>query len=736
LHAEVKRGNEVEQHKQTMKGEVIMFGFTIPWDDVADTVTNLSFLNGEDPAGEHGFVGISQDGHFSYNGQRIRFFGGNLGMGANFPTHDESDIAAGRLAKLGCNLVRLHHMDMQYAPDGIWMDIGDGSKRTLHPDQMKKLDYLIYQLKQRGIFVNLNLHVTRTLTAADGIVHDEHMPDFNKGVDIFDSIMRNLHKEYATQLLTHVNQFTGHAYYNDRVIAMVEVTNEDSLLVVWQKGEIDELGDFYQDELDALWRIWWAEHIGGNPEPRPSRNDVRDGICSEDLAENYIDFLLSLEEDYHQDMVNHLQNIAGPEVGVQVPISGTQPGALDATINSSTFHDQHACYCCWSDSFFLDSITRYPFFKTVWLNHQPIPHISGGKVTGKPYVATELSSPHPNPHQAESILLAAVYGAFQDWDGLVIFAYRGDTVWNRDYVALKYDFDRHMTKLVAVTVAALLFRRNDIRTSDLPSLQVITTRKDVLKDPYNVEHIRLSEPTHALGHSVDAYTADEGYLPAYAALLRRIEIGKGDEHFASETPELPEDYIFRTDTGELEWYNDPSSHETRALSFFKVDTENVHVLAGAIDTEHMEIHHFNHGVLADGSIEVDPPSADSAMIAVILRDISPEGIKTYLITATGKIENTGQRLQNAPRPQNLPDWAPLVWKSVRIWAAEPFEVRVEGIGAYITLHVHHNRVRFFSLNPDGSENTELDVDNLGGDYCGIRLSEDNQTLWYKVEITR
>ena len=36
-----------------------------------------------------------------------------------------------------------------------------------------------------------------------------------------------------------------------------------------------------------------------------------------------------------------------------------------------------------------------------------------------------------------------------------------------------------MTKSVAITVAALLFRRNDVRTSALAALQVITTRDDV-----------------------------------------------------------------------------------------------------------------------------------------------------------------------------------------------------------------------------------------------------------------
>ena len=199
-----------------------MFEFTIPWNDDADTITNMSFLNGE--ILDNVFVGI-QNGHFVYNGERIRFFGGSLSFGANFPEHEKAEQIARRLAKLGINLVRLHHMDARYSPQGIWHDIGDGSKRTIDDVQMERLDYFIHQLKINGIFIDLNLHVSRTLTEDDEIVPDDHMTPSNKGVDIFDSIMRDRHKEYATQLLTHVNPETDLPYYNDPVIAMVEITN-------------------------------------------------------------------------------------------------------------------------------------------------------------------------------------------------------------------------------------------------------------------------------------------------------------------------------------------------------------------------------------------------------------------------------------------------------------------------------------------------------------------------------
>jgi len=697
-----------------------MFEFTIPWNDVADTITNLSFLNSP-ILNENGFVGI-ENGHFVYNGERIRFFGANLGRGANFPSHEESEIAAGRLAKLGCNLVRLCIMDMDYAPEGIFWVNDEGSKRQLDPVQLERLDYLIYQLKGAGIFVNLNLHVSRQLTSRDGIVDDPNMPDFNKGVDIFDPTMIDRHREYAHDLLTHVNQYTNLAYYNDPVIAMVEVTNEDSLLAVW-KGwggkDIDSLGSFYQIELDDLWKAWWHQRYPGSAPRRPTRDQITAGEGSEEIAHRYVDFLLRLEEEYHEDMVDFLKNLEGSGVGVKVPISGTQVGTLDGVLSSS-FHDQHGSYATWDNLnlFFLDSITKYPFKQ--W--HRPIPGITSGKVTGKPYIATEVSSPWPNYHAAEPILLSALYAAFQDWDGLILFAYRGNTVWNYEYVAMKYDFDRHMTKMVAITVAALLFRRHDVTVGGDP-LTLITTRQDVLEHPWNNASFDFTFVTRAIGNAIDPFVADEGHLPAYATLMRRMEIDKGETHSVSDPPDPPQDHIFLTDTGELEWQYDPENIDP---SFFKADTENVQALAGKIDTE--DRYSFSRGVLSRGSISVDPITS-SALIAVILVQTTPD-FRTYLIIATGEMENT----EFAPSlgPPGLPQLYYLPEPQENYWGHEP--VLVEGIGAHITLPVPAgNVIEFLTLYPDGSDHVQLDPEPQG-EHCILHLSPDNETLWYRVVI--
>ena len=86
----------------------------------------MSFLN-EEIAGGSGFVRVD-NGHFvDGKGERIRFFGTNLTFSSAFPDKETAVMIAGRLRKLGMNVVRFHHMDNQSAPGGIW----DAAKKEL-----------------------------------------------------------------------------------------------------------------------------------------------------------------------------------------------------------------------------------------------------------------------------------------------------------------------------------------------------------------------------------------------------------------------------------------------------------------------------------------------------------------------------------------------------------------------------------------------------------------------------
>jgi hypothetical protein len=243
------------------------FPFVIPWDDASRTALDVSFLNSK-PAGANGFITV-KNGHFAEGktGKRVRFLATNITGGDCWPSHEDAEKIAGRLAKYGVNLVRLHHMDNSWSIDSggsIW-DKNFKDRRHIDPAHLERLDYFISQLKKNGVYVNINLHVSRKFVPESGFpdsVNDIPF-DFDKRVDYFDSTMVALQKEYAKDLLTHVNPYTKKAYVDEPGVLNVELTNEDSLVgEPWGSigNGLGALPEPFKGELQGLWNNWLARH--------------------------------------------------------------------------------------------------------------------------------------------------------------------------------------------------------------------------------------------------------------------------------------------------------------------------------------------------------------------------------------------------------------------------------------------------------------------------------------------
>jgi hypothetical protein len=80
-------------------------------------------------------------------------------------------------------------MDMQSAPGGIFAKDG----RTLDPERLDRLDFLIAKLKEQGIYADLNLHVSRTASGQAKIGEGEQS-GLRQGVDNFSTPMIALQK--------------------------------------------------------------------------------------------------------------------------------------------------------------------------------------------------------------------------------------------------------------------------------------------------------------------------------------------------------------------------------------------------------------------------------------------------------------------------------------------------------------------------------------------------------------
>jgi hypothetical protein len=240
------------------------FEFTIPYDGLVEGTAPADLAKLDAPAGADGFVQVRGDDFvLSASGEPIRFWATNLSIEGCFPPHDVADRMARRVATLGVNCVRMHFMDAAGWPRGIWDSEGWGDfpHRRLHPDALDRLDYLIAKLKENGVYTNINLHVARAWSPQDGfpeVGDGENAPQLGKGIGFFHPKAIEEQKRYARMLMGHVNAYTGNAYAQEPAIAMVEITNENGLLMVWfgTAGGLDDLPQPYMDELRQRFNAW------------------------------------------------------------------------------------------------------------------------------------------------------------------------------------------------------------------------------------------------------------------------------------------------------------------------------------------------------------------------------------------------------------------------------------------------------------------------------------------------
>jgi hypothetical protein len=154
--------------------------------------------------------------------------------------------------------VRLHGCDSFY---GYWSNAtlidysGDSSSGFL-AESLDRLDYLVAQLESHGIYWDLNLLVARRFLPGDSLDTPNPLPvdpitegeswtvvemDYNRHLGFIHDDVLEAQKQYATDLLTHVNPYTGLAYSEDPAVAIVEILNEAGIIHYWLWGRLDEM---------------------------------------------------------------------------------------------------------------------------------------------------------------------------------------------------------------------------------------------------------------------------------------------------------------------------------------------------------------------------------------------------------------------------------------------------------------------------------------------------------------
>jgi len=206
---------------------------------------------------------VVSSGHFYRGGKRVRLWGVSLSFGANLPAREDAPYVAARLAAAGVNAVRCHHTDTAQFPRGLW-DSNDA--RRLSPEALDRLDYFIDRLARYGIYVNINLHIGRVHSQYLGLPKTNS--EYDKISNIFTPALIDAQRQYARELLTHVNKYRKVRYADDPAVAIVEITNENSLFMWDNEKTLRTLPPYYADILRGKFNAWLKVRYGSDEKLR------------------------------------------------------------------------------------------------------------------------------------------------------------------------------------------------------------------------------------------------------------------------------------------------------------------------------------------------------------------------------------------------------------------------------------------------------------------------------------
>ncbi len=619
--------------------------YTLPWDDMA---IDLSFIyEKEKPAGKHGFLKVEDDKFVFEDGTTARFWGTNFNSAQNFPSHEHSVKVAKRLAKIGVNIVRFHQLDAEWSTPNIFQFTrGENTINTMNfdPVSIDRLDYLIYCLKQEGIYIHMDLLTYRRFKTGDGVEAADKLDDAAKPYSTFNRRLIELQKKFNYDIWTHKNPYTGLAFKDDPAIVLVEVTNECDLFT--QKVTLEP----YRSELQELY-MKWADGKG----IKVSEGKV--DFTKTDKA--MLEFFVDVTKDYYKEMIQHMR-----ETGVKIPITGTNWSRGGAHLSSqmvTDYTDSHA-YTSGGGGW-RDANGKFGNQPNVGSINNMLPGLAFNRVAGKPFFVSEWDNPWPNEWRAESSLLMASVGALQGWGGFIIHTYRYSldedidmigkpitslAIGGRVYRGGIFDTFNDPAKFGLFYHAALMFRRGDVK----PAVKTIAVKIDDLSAPVGIKALQLTPEQHRVEMVLPGGTAKGDMVISADKTIVDLESGE----VLSDTKEL-----YRNLKKKIGW----------------IDTPYTKAVYGFLGKE---------GALSLTNLKINVKT-DFATIAI--SSLSAEPIKNstnMLLTAVGRADNTNSKYNIDHNQQLEVGHGP---------------IQVEIIEAVIEIETDKRNLRVLAINPQG-----------------------------------
>lgn len=623
--------------------------YVIDWSKAEQSAIDLSgFLQA--PAGKDGFLRVKDGKIARPDGSRFRIWGVNICGPACFPDKDKAPLIAGDLARMGINVVRFHHMDSNWGRSAIDMKRTD--TRQLSVEDVDRFDCFVNELKKRGIYSNINLNVLRKFKEGDG-VRDFKILGIGKGATYFNPRLIELQQEYARQMLTHKNAYTGNEYRNEPAVAVVEMVNENSLTEAWCQsrlvGRDDKAGDTwspipvsYSEELTDQFNAWLAKNVSKETLAAIRKEagvDEQSGRVPRLLPNQ---FAKASRDRFHAEAKFLMETEVAFFTGMKKLLK-EELGVKSMLVGSADHNDWVSGYPHIKSNMVFDFIDGHGYWEhpriaaETWIKNTPMVNdpldstfaqFARTPVAGLPFTISEVNHPYPHKYAAEGYPILTAYALLHDWDGIYWFDYgegrNGDPARRGLRNHGWFDFSNDPVKMTNVYACGLLWHRQDVKMA--PTLITRAFTNDQV-----IESLRMDQ-----GKNRPYFTP--GFAITTALQMRtRLTFEEGAK--SSEFPERGTKGKLESETGELKWLDADQKKGVVIL-----DSPRSSMLIGFLKENPRATRHL--------SAEVT--SAHCAIVLTSLDGLEIADASRLLLAVTARSGNTGMAFKEDG--QTLAQW--------------------------------------------------------------------------------
>jgi len=393
-----------------------------------------------------------------------RFLIGSLGFGVNmgsFPNHALIERYVKQYKLRGYNMVRLDFVE------SLLME-GRKADFDFDPEQLDRFHYLVYQLKQNGLYLILN--GLSNGNGGYGNIQERWLGKKRLHAALyFDPGAQTHWKQLIRAMYGSVNPYTGLTTLNDPVLAGLIMVNEGNLVFLNRNGVAPNLRPHFADWLkqkygnrESLKQAWGKEltpeeHLHDASVAFPSP----DAWTSKRMADTQA-FFFEAEQKAAIWMEHYLRSLGFK--GAVTSYNLWHAPAAHAIRGQLPWVDMHHYFA--HPEYLANGEIRVNQDSMLKKHAAYIQEIAIANHAQKPFTVSEHGQVFWNRYRRENALAMPAYAAFQGWDGICQHSGAVDlsyapTVGRKDIIH-PFAVGTDPIARVGETLAALLYLRGDV----------------------------------------------------------------------------------------------------------------------------------------------------------------------------------------------------------------------------------------------------------------------------------